>query len=62
MLEFQLGFFNIAGHGHVDGACLIVPFEGHAEVAFARPFGGDVVQVLEGSDQVNQWPKSQNQI
>ena len=43
MLEFEESFFNVARHGHVDSACCVIPLEGHAKEAFARPFCGDVI-------------------
>ena len=44
MLEFEESFFNVARHGHVNSACFVIPLECHAEKAFSRPFGGDVIE------------------
>jgi hypothetical protein len=52
MLEFEESFFNVARHGHVDSACFVIPLEGHAKEAFARPFCGDVIQGFESGDKV----------
>ena len=52
MLELEEGFLDVAGHGHVDSASGVVPLQCHAQETFARPFGGDVVQGLEGRNEV----------
>ncbi len=52
MLEFEESFFNVARHGHVDSARCVIPLEGHAKEAFARPFCGDVIQGFESGDKV----------
>ena len=51
-LEFQECFFDVAGHGQVDGAGCVVPFECHAEVAFAGPFGGAGVKGFEAREEM----------
>ncbi len=52
MLEFEESFFNVARHGHVGSARFVIPLEGHAKEAFARPFCGDVIQGFESGDKV----------
>ena len=52
MLELVEGICNVARHGDVDCAFGVIPFESHAEVAFARPFCGDGVKGFEGGNKV----------
>ena len=42
----------VARHGEVDGAGLVIPFEGKAAVEGPGPVGGDGVEGLEGVDEV----------
>ncbi len=46
------GFFDVAGHGDVESACRIVPVEGEAEILGAGPVCGDLVETVEGVDEV----------
>jgi hypothetical protein len=52
MHEFMEGVGNVAGHGEVDGAGQVIPFEGKAAVEGTSPVGGDGVERLEGVDEV----------
>jgi len=50
--EASEDFGNVVGHGSVDGASLVIPFEGDSTVELTGPIGGDGVEALQGGDEV----------
>ena len=52
MLEFVQGCLEIFWHGDVAGACGIVPVNGESADDGTGPVDGDVVEFLEGLDEV----------
>ena len=52
MLELLEGLMDIAGHGYVDVAVVIIPFDGKAAGMGARFGDGDGVMLSEGVEQV----------
>ncbi len=44
---------DVAGHGQVNGALVIVPGKGKAAVACGMPILGDLVLLLESSEEVH---------
>jgi hypothetical protein len=52
MLKAMEGTFNVARHGNVYRAIGVVPFEGEADIAFARPILADAVDLAEGVHQL----------
>ena len=48
MVECVKGVLDILGHGNVNVAVLVVPFQGHATVQGAIPIKGNGVALLEG--------------
>ena len=47
VLEDGEGFFYVAGHGAIACACVVVPFEVHAEESVSSPIFGDFVSLFE---------------
>jgi hypothetical protein len=43
---------DAAGHGHVDGACGVVPTKSETELTGAGSFGGDGVDELEDRGEI----------
>ncbi len=52
MLVFLQLFDDVARHGNVEGACVVIPFEAYAAVEVAVPILGEFIFLFDAHDKV----------